>query len=112
MSRLKNKSEENAFYKHWRNHHEKPGESDSSRLENFEVRVEKLFREPMSRQINEMVRILNFQGTLLNSKSEWNAPPLVRIIAENESEPPRRKSNQNASIKLSSVHSTPVNSVV
>ena len=104
FSGLKNKSEENAFYKHWRNHHEKPGESDSSRLENFEVRVEKSFREPMSRQINEMVRILNFQGTLLNSKSEWNAPPLVRIIAENESEPPRQKSNQNASIKLSSVH--------
>ena len=82
----KSKNKENAFYKHWHNFHETPCEDDSARLQNFEIRVENSFKDPMSRQINEMVRIMNFNGTLLNSKSEWNAPPIIRIRAENESE--------------------------
>ena len=72
---------------------------ESRRVNNFEIRVEKAFKDPMTRQINEMVRIKNFQGTLLNSKSEWNAPPIVRIIAQNESEKNPRKAKQNASNK-------------
>ena len=62
----------------------------------------------MSRQINEMVRITNFQGTLLNSKSEWNAPPIVRIIAESESD---RRSRQYASRNIDSVQPTTENIV-
>ena len=86
MAGLKSKNKENAFYKHWHNFHETPCEDESVRLQNFEIRVENSFKDPMSRQINEMVRIMNFNGTLLNSKSEWNAPPIIRIIAEHESE--------------------------
>ena len=71
--------------------------------------MEKFFRDPMSRQINEMVRITDFQGTLLNSKSEWNAPPIVRIIAENESE---RRLDKNASGKIYSVQPTALNTKV
>ena len=106
---LKSKNKENAFYKHWHNVHETPCEDESLRLENFEFRVEKFFRDPMSRQINEMVRITDFQGTLLNSKSEWNAPPIVRIIAENESE---RRLDKNASGKICSVQPTALNTKV
>ena len=112
MGGLRNKNEENAFYKHWRNFHETPLEADSRRLENFEIRVEKSFKDPMTRQINEMVRIKKFQGTLLNSKSEWNAPPIVRIIAQNESERNPRKLKQNASNKINSVQPTPLNNLV
>ena len=97
MGGSKKKAEDNAFYKHWHNLHETPCENESARLENFEIRVEKSFRDPMSRQINEMVRITNFHGTLLNSKSEWNAPQIIRIIAQNESERNIQKPNPNAS---------------
>ena len=109
MSGLKSKNRENAFYKHWHNFHETPFEDETLRLQNYEIRVEKFFRDPMSRQINEMVRITDFQGTLLNSKSEWNAPPIVRIVAENESE---RRLYQNASGKINSVQPTTLNEKV
>ena len=106
MAGLKSKNHENAFYKHWHNFHETPYEDENLRLKNYEFRVEKFFKEPMSRQINEMVRITNFQGTLLNSKSEWNAPPIVRIIAESESD---RRSRQYASRNIDSVQPTTLN---
>ena len=106
MAGLKSKNKENAFYKHWHNFHETPCEDESVRLQNFEIRLENSFKDPMSRQINEMVRIMNFNGTLLNSKSEWNAPPIIRIIAENESE---RRSNSNASGNINSVQPTTLN---
>ena len=76
MQGIKGKNEKNAFYKHWKNFHEIPGEPKSSRLENYEFKVVKTFQDPLSRQINEMVRMTHFNGHLLNSKAEWNAPPL------------------------------------
>ena len=112
MGGLKSKNEDNAFYKHWRNFHETPYEKEFTRLENFEIKVVKSFKEPMSRQINEMVRIKNFEGTLLNSKSEWNAPPIIRIIAHNENESNPEKRNNIASIKINSVQPPPLNTKV
>ena len=108
MQGLKGKSENNAFYKHWKNFHEKPSEDPSRRLNNFEIRVEKSYQDPITRQINEMVRMKNFQGTLLNSKSEWNAPPMVRIVAQNESEWIKTVP-KNASGNIDSVQQTPLN---
>ena len=61
-------------------------------MDNFEIRVDQTYRDPMSRQVNEMVRIKNFEGTLLNSKSEWNAPPIIKIVAQNETESRKRES--------------------
>ena len=55
-----------------------------------------------------MVRIMNFKGTLLNSKSEWNAPPIVRIIAEDETKS-RSKLPLIASEIIESVQATPLN---
>ena len=85
--------------------------SESRRVHNFEIRVVKTFQDPMSRQIDEMARMTNLQGTLLNSKSEWNAPPIVRIIAENETESNQRRL-RNASGNFSSVQPTPLNPMV
>ena len=68
--------------------------------------------DPLSRQVDEMVRMTNFGGTLLNSKSEWNAPPIIRIIAENENERNFRRLDKNASEFISSVQPTPLNTKV
>ena len=70
------------------------------------------FKDPLSRQVDEMVRMTNFRGTLLNSKSEWNAPPIIRIIAENENERNPRKLDKNASEVFSSVQPTTLNTKV
>ena len=82
------------------------------RLKNFEIKVDKPFRDPMSRQINEMVRIKKFQGTLMNSKSEWNAKPIVRIVAQNESERNKEKLDNNANNQINSVQPIPLNHMV
>ena len=84
MGGLKSRSEDNAFYRHWRNCHETPCEENSVRLENYEFKVEKSYQDPISRQINEMVRISNFHTPYSIQSLEWNAPPIMRIIAQNE----------------------------
>ena len=45
------------------------------------MKVLKVHRTPMVRQINEAVRIIiSKAGCILNSKSEWHQAPLVRVI--------------------------------
>ena len=48
----------------------------------FEMNVVWSFKDPLSRQITEAVLIKNHRGELLNSKSEFYQPPLVRIRSE------------------------------
>ena len=48
----------------------------------FEMRVVRGFKDPMSRQVTEAVMIKNHQGQLLNSKAEFYQPPLVRVRSE------------------------------
>ena len=95
-----------AFYKHWHIFHETPLVEDALCMNNFEIRVEKAFKDPMSRQINELVIIKSFQGTLLNSKYEWDAPPIVQIINENKNE--SRQSEKIASGRNQSVQGPPL----
>ena len=45
----------------------------------FRVLVDK---DPLSRQVTEAILIKNHQGILLNSKSEFYQPPLVRVRQE------------------------------
>ena len=59
MGGLKRKIEDSAFYKHWRNCHETPGNEDPVQLKNYEFKVDNSFQDPISRQRNEMFRILN-----------------------------------------------------
>ena len=81
---LKNKNEKNALYKHWKNCHEKDNETEKDRIENFKMTIKESFPDPLSRQVNEGVKIKRFEGNLLNSKAEWNMPPVIRINVENE----------------------------
>jgi hypothetical protein len=49
------------------------------------MEITQKFRDPLTRQANEAVRIKNRsknQEELLNSKSEFNHPPLSRVVVE------------------------------
>ena len=48
----------------------------------FEMRVVKSFKDPLSRQITEAVLIKNAGAGVLNSKAEFHQPPLVTIRSE------------------------------
>ena len=48
----------------------------------YEMRVLKKFKDPLSRQVSEAVLMKNHRGELLNSKAEFHQPPLVRIRSE------------------------------
>ena len=52
---------------------------------NMKMIITKKFKDPLSRQANEAVRITNRSGKtgeLLNSKSEFHHPPVGRIMVE------------------------------
>ena len=49
----------------------------------YSMKVEKCFMDPLTRQVNEAVRIANCESTTqLNSKAEWHGPATVRLVAE------------------------------
>ena len=49
----------------------------------FKMEITKRFKDALSRQANEAVRIFNRSGAqLLNSKAEFNHPPLARVVVE------------------------------
>ena len=49
----------------------------------YSMKVEGCFRDPLTRQVNEAVRIANCKSTTqLNSKAEWHGPATVRLVAE------------------------------
>jgi hypothetical protein len=49
----------------------------------FEMEITKKFKDALSRQANEAVRIFSRpDNELLNSKSEFNHPPLARVVVE------------------------------
>jgi hypothetical protein len=58
----------------------------------FSMKITKRFRDPLSRQANEAVRISNRpKGELLNSKTEFNHPPIARVIVERGKKYPNQK---------------------
>ena len=47
------------------------------------MKIEGCFRDPLTCQVNEAVRIANcMSATQLNSKAEWHGPATVRLVAE------------------------------
>ena len=49
----------------------------------YGLEVTGLFKDALTRQANESVRIYNRRGTsILNSKSEFNHPPTARVMVE------------------------------
>lgn len=76
LRNFKNEREDSAMYKHKMSEH--PNEAM-----NFSMQILKKFRDPLSRQANEGVRISNRdRKTALNSKNEFNHPPIARISVE------------------------------
>ena len=75
MNKLRRKEENSFMYKH---QVEKHGGTDVD----FQMKVVKKFKDPLSRQVTEAVLIKNHRGELLNSKAEFYQPPLVRIRSE------------------------------
>ena len=76
MSSFKNGRGDSALFKHKSNDHD--GEEIKIRME-----ITNKYRDPLTRQANEAVRISNRKKhELLNSKNEFNHPPIARISVE------------------------------
>ena len=70
------KSEKSVLFKHLRTAH-KDGTAK------FSMEITGQFKDALTRQANEAVRISNRPSQeLLNSKSEFNHPPTARVIVE------------------------------
>lgn len=56
---------------------EHPDEEDV----HFKMEITGLYKDALTRQANEAIRIKNCKkGELLNSKSQFNNPPITRIV--------------------------------
>ena len=74
---LRNKTEGNMLYKHKILEH--PEEDNIE----FKMEITGLFDDALTRQANEAVRIKNCKKSeLLNSKSQFNHPPISRIVVD------------------------------
>ena len=61
----------------------------------IKMKITKKFKDPLSRQANEGVRISNRRKIeLMNSKTEFNHPPIARITVEKQ-KGTKKKSPQN-----------------
>ena len=69
---LVKKDKRSPLYKHKLQHH--PHEDCI-----FKLKVVKKFKDALTRQADESVRIQNLKGLSMNSKSEFCAPPIKRI---------------------------------
>ena len=70
---LRGGTKNNPLYKHKMKYHPKEGC-------NFKIKVTGKFFDALSRQADESVRIQSSYGLVMNSKSEFNAPPIKRIV--------------------------------
>ena len=75
MNKMMKKDEGSFMYRHQVEKHE-------GNPVDFQMRVIKKFKDPLSRQVTEAVLIKNHRGELLNSKAEFHQPPIVRIRRE------------------------------
>ena len=76
VKELEKKKKSSVLLKHIENDH--PEEEVK-----FKMEITKKFKDPLSRQANEAVRIFNRSNSqLLNSKAEFNHPPLARVVVE------------------------------
>ena len=77
MTNYKGKHSDSPLWKHAQDKHA------SSLNLSFSMKVMKCFRDPLTRQVNESIRINNCVApTQLNSKTEWHGPATVRLVAE------------------------------
>ena len=74
-NKLRRKEESSFMFKHQMERH-------SGDQVEFEMKVVRSFKDPLSRQVTEAMLIKNHNGELMNSKAEFYQPPLVRIRSE------------------------------
>ena len=48
----------------------------------FEFHILKVFKYPLDREVDEGVRMVMHKGSLINSKTEWFSPSIVRTTIE------------------------------
>ena len=76
MKDFEKKKKNSALFKHAKLEHR-------NEKVQFKMEITKKFKDALSRQANEAVRIFNRSSNqLLNSKAEFNHPPLARVIVE------------------------------
>ena len=73
--KFERKEESSFMYRHQQEKH------NSNPVE-YEMKVVRSFRDPLSRQVTEAILIKNHRGELLNSKAEFYQPPLIRVQSE------------------------------
>ena len=73
---LEGGKEKSALFKHKMNDHQNEDVK-------FQMKITNKFKDALTRQANEAVRIYGVPGSnLLNSKSEFNHPPMARVVVE------------------------------
>ena len=76
LKELEKKKEKSVLYKHQIGDHK-------NETAKFEMEITQKFKDALTRQANEAIRIgARPEHKLLNSKSEFNHPPLARIVVE------------------------------
>ena len=88
---FKGMKNDNVLYKHKVNDH-------VNEEMKFSMKITRRYRDPLSRQANEAVRISNRpKEEILNSKNEFNHPPIARVIVERGKKYPNPKNTTSGS---------------
>ena len=89
MYDLEKQKSSSVLFKHKENEHQ-------HETMKISMKIIKKFKDPLTRQANEAVRIANrneSKGELLNSKNEFHHPPISRIVVEKLS---KQKNNHHS----------------
>ena len=70
--------EESAFYKHIIQAHSELYKENDELETHFNFEVLKVFKTPLDREVDEGVRMVMHNGVIINSKTEWFSPSIVR----------------------------------
>ena len=74
LKQLENQSEDSVLFKH---------KMAAHKTEKVKMEITGQFKDALTRQANEAIRIHNRPGQeLLNSKSEFNHPPMARVVVK------------------------------
>ena len=77
IDKYRRNDQKSPLWKHVQNRHE--GRTDV----NYSMKVASHFRDPLTRQVNEGVRINRSTAeVILNSKSEWHGPATARLTID------------------------------
>ena len=79
-SKLKKIQETSAFYIHMKNEHGKVNIEGNPIDEFFEVNILKAYQKVLPRLVDKGTNLSAHNGPILNSKTEWHQPKIIRNI--------------------------------